>query len=245
MSHLEIAPQPSVPAIEPFAQRSRAEIIDRYRKFRAINRTHNNGALKFMSSEALMELARRLGILRGRKLILGSEDELALVNDLAFYGRQGGRKRPLDRYASSQRLSSDSDEARVLDAMLAARFVLIRFERRHPEAGLIVTDLLSDEEFWLVDEGMEASMPVGFKIATRVFSPEDFHMAAGAFVPLEGAILMGALDTPTAPVAHECGRGGPGSALCRGDLSRGHSRRRNGAGRFGVRRRKPAPAAAE
>ncbi len=77
--------------------------------------------------------------------------------------------------------------------MLAARFVLIRFERRHPEAGLIVTDLLSDEEFWLVDEGIEASMPVGFKIATRVFSPEDFHMAAGAFVPLEGAILMSAL----------------------------------------------------
>ena len=125
--------------------------------------------------------------------ILGSEDELALVYDLALYGRQGGRKRPLDRYASSQRLSSDSDEARVLDAMLAARFVLIRFERRHPEAGLIVTDLLSDEEFWLVDEGMEASMPVGFKIATRVFSPEDFHMAAGALVPLEGVILMSAL----------------------------------------------------
>ena len=193
MTHLEIAPQPSVPAIEPLAQRSRAEIIDRYRRFRAINRTHNNGALKFMSSETLMELARRLGILRGRKLILASEDELALVNDLAFYGRQGGRKRPLDRYASSQRLPSDSDEARVLDAMLAARFVLIRFERRHPEAGLIVTDLLRDEEFWLVDEGMEASMPVGFKIATRVFSPEDFHMATGAFVPLEGAILMSAL----------------------------------------------------
>jgi hypothetical protein len=115
------------------------------------------------------------------------------VNDLAFYGRQGGRKRPLDRYASSQRFPSDSDETRVLDAMLAARFVLIRFERRHPEAGLIVTDLLRDEEFWMVDEGMEASMPVGFKIATRVFSPEDFHMATGAFVPLDGVILVGAL----------------------------------------------------
>ena len=140
-----------------------------------------------------MEQARRLGIVRGRTLILDSEDELALVHDLALYGRQGGRKRPLDRYASSQRISLDSDEARVLDAMLAARFVLIRLERRHPEAGMIVTDLMRDEEFWLVDEGMEASMPVGFKIATRVFSPEDFHMAAGVFVPLAGAFLMSAL----------------------------------------------------
>ncbi len=192
MSDLEIA-QPSVSAIEPLAQRSRAEIIDRYRQFRAISRTHNSGALKCLSSEALIEQARRLGIVRGRTLILDSEDEFPLVYDLALYGRQRGRKRPLDRYASSQRISSDSDEARVLDAMLAARFVLIRFERRHPEAGMIVTDLLHDEEFWLVDEGMEGSMPVGFKIATRVFSPEDFHMAAGAFVPLEGVILMSAL----------------------------------------------------
>jgi hypothetical protein len=193
MSHPDIAPQPSIPAIEPLARRSRAEIIDRYRKFRAISRTHNSGALKCLSSEAFLEQARRLGIVRGRTLILDTEDELALVHDLALYGRQGGRKRPLDRYASSQRLSPDSDEARVLDAMLAARFVLIRAERRHPEAGLIVTDLLSDEEFWLVDEGLEASMPVGCKIATRVFSPEDFHMAAGALVPLERVILMRAL----------------------------------------------------
>lgn len=140
-----------------------------------------------------MEQARRLGIARGRKWILNTEDELPLLYDLALYGRQGRRKRPLDRYASSQGLASDSDEARVLDAMLAARFVLIRVERRHPEAGLIVSDLMRDEELWLVDEGMEATAPVGLKMATRVYSPEDFHMAAGAFVPVTGALLMSAV----------------------------------------------------
>jgi hypothetical protein len=192
--HSEIAPQSSRPAIEPLVQRSRVEIIDRYRKFRTISRRHNSGAFKCLSSEALMEQARRLGIARGRKLILNTEDELALLYDLTLYGRQGGRKRPLDRYASSQRLPSDSDEARVLDAMLAARFVLIRVERRHPEAGLIVSDLMREEEFWLVDEGMESTAPIGFKMATRVYSPEDFHMAAGVFVPLEGVLLMSALE---------------------------------------------------
>ena len=77
--------------------------------------------------------------------------------------------------------------------LLAARFTLVRVERRHPEAGLIVTDLMRKEEFWLVDEGMELSAPVGFKMATRLFSPEDFHMAAGVFVPLENALLSSAL----------------------------------------------------
>ncbi len=192
MSHSEIAPQSSSLANEP--QRSRAQIIDRYRRFRAISKRHNSGALNCLSSEALMAQARRLGIVRGRTLILGAEDELALVYDLALYARQGGRKRPLDRYAASQRLSPGSDDARVLDAMLAARFVLIRVERRHPEAGLIVSDLMREEEFWLVDEGMELTAPIGLKMATRVYTPEDFHMAAGVFVPLQGVLLMSALE---------------------------------------------------
>jgi hypothetical protein len=192
MSLSEIAPQSSRPAIEPLVRRSRAEIIDRYRKFRSISIRHNSGAMKCLSTEAFMEQARRLGIMRGRTLILNTEDELTLVNDLALYARQGGRKRPLDRYASSQRLSSDSDEARVLDAMLAARFALVCVERRHPVAGMIVSDLARGEEFWLVDEGMEATAPVGMKMATRVFAPEDFHITAGVIVPLDGILVMSA-----------------------------------------------------
>ena len=194
MSHPEIAPQSSRSANEPLMQRSRAEIIDRYRRLRAVSTTHNSGALKCLSSEALMEQARRLGVARGRRLILDSEDELTFVFDLALYARQGGRRRPIDRYAASQRLAQNSDEARVLGAMLDARFVLIRVERRHPEAGLIVSDLIREQEFWLIDQGLEASAPLGSKLATRVYSPDDFHMTAGVFVPLEGALLMSALD---------------------------------------------------
>jgi hypothetical protein len=193
MLHSDLALQSSSPAIEPLVRRSRTEIIDRYRQFRAISKSHHSGALNFMSKDALKEQARRLGIIRGRRLMLNTEDELPLLSDLVLYARQAGRKRPLDRYASSQRLSPGSDEGRVLDAMLGARFALIRVERRHPEAGLIVTDLMRGDEFWLVDEGMESSFPAGLKLATRVFSPEDFYMASGVFVPLEGRLLVSAL----------------------------------------------------
>jgi hypothetical protein len=41
---------------------------------------------------------------------------------------------------------------------------------------------------------MESSAPIGSKMATRVYSPDDFHMAAGVFVPLERALLMNALE---------------------------------------------------
>ena len=56
-----------------------------------------------------------------------------------------------------------------------------------------MSDLIRREKFWLVDEGMESTAPVGLKMATRVYSPEDFHMAAGVFVPLSGALLMSAI----------------------------------------------------
>ncbi len=141
----------------------------------------------------MQEQAHRLGILRGRTMVLNTEDELSFVCDLALYANQGGRKRPIDRYASSQRLFFDRDEARVLDAMLAARFAVLRVERRHPEAGLIMSGITRKDEVWLVDEGLESTAPVGLTIATRVFSPEDFHMAAGVFVPLDRALMMSAL----------------------------------------------------
>ena len=189
----ELACRLSHQAIQPAEQRSRAEIIDRYRRYRAISKRHNDGAFKCVSSESLNEQARRLGIAHGRRWILNTEDELAFVYDLALYACQGARKRPIDRYAASQRHSLNADEARVLDAMLAARFALIRVENRHPEAGLIVRDLMRKEELWLVDEGLESTAPKGFKMATRVYSPEDFYMAAGALVPMEGVLLMGAL----------------------------------------------------
>ena len=194
MSHLEISPQSDRLAIEPLVPRSRAEIIDRYRRLRAVSKRHNSGAHKCLSSEALMEQARRLGLVHRRTLILNSEDELTLAYDLALYARQGGRRRPLDRYAAAQRFAPDSDEQRVLEAMLAAQFALIRVERRHPEAGLIVRDLIREHEFWLVDEGMEASAPIGLKMATRVYSPDNFHMAAGVFVPLDNALLRNAIE---------------------------------------------------
>jgi hypothetical protein len=197
MSNLELSPQPDRPATGTFAPRSRAEILDRYRKLRAISVTHNSGAMNRLTHDALIEQARRLGIVRGRTLLLNTADELSLVSDLLVHARHPGRKRPLDRYASSQRFSPGSEEALVLDAMVAARFAILRVKARHPEAGLIMTDAIREEEFWLVDEGMEQSAPNGYSMATRVFSPQDFHMTAGVAIPLTRPLLASALaSTP-------------------------------------------------
>ncbi|HEY3778676.1 MAG TPA: hypothetical protein VGL35_11525 [Rhizomicrobium sp.] len=125
--------QSCIPANDPVA-RSRVEMISRYRRFRAISKMHANGAFHYMAWEFFRDQARRLGIAHGKTFILNAIDELAFANDLALYGRHGTCKRPLDRYAAAQCFLPDSDEALVLRAMLAARFVIVRVERHHPEA---------------------------------------------------------------------------------------------------------------
>ncbi len=67
--------------------------------------------------------------------------------------------RQVSDYARAARLAPETDEALVLEAIRRARFSIISSVRRHTVAGLIVKDLFRGFEFWLVDEGLESSLP--------------------------------------------------------------------------------------
>ena len=89
--------------------------------------------------------------------------------------------RAIDRYARAARLAPKSDELLVLEAMQRARFSIISIVHRHPVAGLIAKDLFRGGEVWLVDEGLESSLPDGAALATRHFTTEGFAMTAGSW----------------------------------------------------------------
>ena len=164
---------------------SRDAVLARYRQLRDISVRHHHEVLKFISDEALLRQARRLGLARGKTLILDDLEEMNYLCDLAIHTAAAGRSRAIDRYAASARLAARSDEALVLDAMRAARFSILVIERRHETAGLIATDVFRRAEVWLVDIGLESSMPDGAMMATRLFAPEQFAMTAGVNVPFD------------------------------------------------------------
>jgi hypothetical protein len=172
----------------------RAEVLARYRRLREIGRRHKSALQKFMSQDAILQHARRLGLARGRTFILDHIDELTYAFDLAIYTAQPGRSRAIDRYVESARASSDPDETLMLDAMRAACFSLLRIERRHPVIGLVTTDLCRRTERWLIDVGLESSVPDGAMMATRLYTPEDFSMTAGVNVPIDATIMVKLVD---------------------------------------------------
>jgi len=172
---------------------SRVELLARYRHLREVSRQHHSAALNFLSKDAIIIQAQRIGLAQGKTLVLDSMDDIYLAFDLAIHTAPKDRSRAIDRYAQAARLPSDSDESIVLDAMRGARFAIISFVRRHPVAGLIVKDLLRGVEIWLVDEGLESSLPGGAALATRLFIPEDFAMTAGILVPLDLELIEDAI----------------------------------------------------
>lgn len=174
---------------------SRGEVLARYRHLREISKRHHSDALKLLSRDAILHQARRLGLADGKVLILDSMDELTLAFDLAIHTAPAGRSRAIDRYARSTRFASGSDEALMLEAMCNARFAIVVVRRRHPSAGLIVTDLFRKVDLWLMDEGLELSLPVGTAFATRYFAPDRFVVTAGVGMPVDLDLLTSAIES--------------------------------------------------
>ena len=177
------------------AEVSRDEVLARYRHLRAISTHHHTEAMNFFSRPALLEQARQLGLTAGEMLAAESMDEFTLVVDLAIHTSRPGRSRAIDRYAGAARLQPGSDEALVLEAMRRARFSLWRVERRHEVVGLVVRDLLREDEVWLVDEALERSAPEGTVAAMRLCTPETFAMTCGVIVPVDRGLLEEVIAT--------------------------------------------------
>ncbi len=133
----------------------RTEVLTRYRRLRQIGKQHHQAVLDIIAPDVMLEWAKRLDLAQGKTVLLESEHEMTLVEDLAIYLPRLGRTHPLDRYAQASRFAPASDEAIVLEAMRQACFSLWRVERRHETAGLILRDLLRGGEIRLVDEAME------------------------------------------------------------------------------------------
>ena len=176
------------------AAMSRDEVLARYRHLRAISTHHHTEAMSFFSRPALLEQARHLGLTVGKTLVAESFDELTLAFDLAIHAARPGHTRAVDRYAGAARLRPGSDEALVLEAMRRARFSLWRVERRHQVVGLVVRDLLRQDEVWLVDEALERSAPEGVVAAMRLSTPDAFAMTCGVIAPVDREALEEVFD---------------------------------------------------
>jgi hypothetical protein len=189
---LPLAQQQSILASGSDMALTRDAILARYLHLREISKRLHDGVLKSISGDALLNQARRLGLVEGKTLLLDHTEEMYYVYDLAIYSAPPDRSRAIDRYAKSAKFEAQSDERLMLDAMRRAQFAVLLIEQRHDTAGLIATDILRNCKVWLLDIGLESSMDDGGLIATRLLTPGPFSMTAGVNVPFDIEMLESA-----------------------------------------------------
>jgi hypothetical protein len=174
---------------------SRGEVLARYRRLREISTMHRSRATALLSADAILRQSRSLGLAPGGPLDALDGPELTLALDLAIYAAPVGCSRAIDRYARWAQHPRGSDETLVLEAMRNARFAVVSVQRRHPVAGLVVTDLLRKADIWLVNCGLEISLPEHSVFATRYFAPEVFAMTSGTDIPVDVDLLRTAVES--------------------------------------------------
>jgi hypothetical protein len=179
--------QPVSPPGPPLMTRS--EILSRYRRLRQISKEQHEAVLNIIAPDVVLDWARRIGLTQGKTVVSDSEYEIALAEDLAIYLVRPGRSHPLDRYARAAGFAPGSDKAIVLEAMRHARFSLWRVERYHETTGLILHDLLREEEIWLIDEAMAKNARPGREMAARLVQPDRFAMTARVIVPINPVLM--------------------------------------------------------
>src|SRR5258708_1367026 len=104
----------------------RDSIVARYRHLREIVKAHKSSVLGYLPRQAILDQARFLRIAAGKDILADTDEEMALLFDLALHSPRHSRSRAFERYRSGTKLPAASDEARVLDALCAARFVICR-----------------------------------------------------------------------------------------------------------------------
>lgn len=181
---------PYIPADGPEGDGgARQAILERYDRYRTINTAHQSALARRLLIGSIAGIAARLGLTDAVNEVTADDlKALAPASDLALYGGASIGATAVARYAQDIGDGLPDLEKRVLNAMCAARFSIYRIIGCHRGAGVDLTDLISGEQVWLVDRGLEASAYADAELALRLFQPDEFWMTTGVAVVMDRSL---------------------------------------------------------
>lgn len=160
------------------------ELLRTYKRIRAVQQAMNADLTSRLPKNVILESAKRLGLTRGKVLIFNSVHESSVLFDYCLYSVRTGGKTAVEWYAAKTPPPPDSDEMTVLRAMLDSYFFIFVVRRVYKGRGVLLYNFRKDEELLLIDIGFGESAVPDMVFAGRILPFRDFHMSAGAFLPL-------------------------------------------------------------
>ncbi len=158
----------------------RRVLFERYRQLRKISTDHQTILARRAIENVATDIAVRIGLVgHGEMVPLMDLGDLAPALDIALYSKGVDGTSLADRYLKEVGGRLTGDDLAVVEAMTDARFSVFEIIGRHPVAGVVLLDLSTGEEVWLMDQGFEATVPSGYLLALRLIQPAEFHMTTG------------------------------------------------------------------
>jgi hypothetical protein len=180
---------------EPRANGKREALLRTYRGFRKISTHHQSILAGAVVDTHAAAIAVRLGIVKNTQDVAGMDlNDMAPALDIALFSKGPEGKSLIGQYFEAERRHLKSQERSLVEAMINSRFSIFATLDRHPDAGVVLVDMTTGEEVWVMDIGFEASLTPGFQIATRLFHPGDFHMTTGVAVSMNGDAVWESLE---------------------------------------------------
>lgn len=169
------------------------ELLRTYKRIRNVQKALNADLVSRLPKNTVLESAKRLGLTRGKAMIFNSVHESTVLFDYCLYSARTGGKTPVEWYAAKTPPPPDSDEMTVFRAMLDSYFFIFTVRRVYKGRGISLYNLQKDKEILLMDIGFGETAVPNMLLAGRILSFQDFHMSAGAFLPLSDKPVMDAV----------------------------------------------------
>lgn len=183
-----------------------SELVEKYKRFRKVNRNLNNILFRKVSQKALRKCGIKLGIMRGGTFVFEDEQNMDVLMDYCIYDYYENGQNAVTRYMDQSPPSPDSDEYAVLKAMTESFYTLVQIEHVLKGVGAQADDLLGDRSYPIIDMGLGKTGVKGLVIATRLLPFTDFVMTSGAPIPIDPEVAAEIFDYINQQFGNEDGK---------------------------------------
>lgn len=173
-------------ASEPRTSGKRDALLKNYRRLRKISTRHQSILAGAVFDNDAAEIAVRIGLAKNTDAVASMDfNDVSPALDLALFSKEPDGTSLIEQYFDEERHRLKRQDRTVVEAMVNSRFSVFATLDRHPDAGVVLVDITTGEEVWLMDLGFETSLSSGYQVAVRLFRPADFHITTGVAVSME------------------------------------------------------------
>ncbi|PZN80506.1 MAG: hypothetical protein DM484_09775 [Candidatus Methylumidiphilus alinenensis] len=169
--------------------------VKRYKIMRSSWIGLNEKLVKQLTRQAIQECGKKLGVYKQGNLILDHEDEISVLMDYIIFHYRRNNVNVVSRYLALSHPENGSLEMSMLQSMLESFFSIFVVLAVSPGKGVIVGDIISDNELFITDIGLGHSAKPNMMFAANVFPFDKFYMTSGAVLPIPGSLFKEKIDS--------------------------------------------------